>query len=40
MDCGIADDILIVGFNEIGRECNATLDKVLRIHKQANPKNT
>ena len=35
---GITDDILIAGFNELGRDHGATLNKVLRICKQANLK--
>ena len=34
----IADDILIAGFDELGRGHDATLDKVLRICRQANMK--
>ena len=34
----ITDAILIVGFDELGRYHNATLDKVLRIYRQANLK--
>ena len=34
---GIADDIIIVGFNDMGRDHDATLSKVLKICKQANP---
>ena len=30
------DDILIAGFDELGRDHNATLEKVLRICRQAN----
>ena len=32
----IADDILIVGFDELGRDHDATLDTLLRIYRQAN----
>ena len=35
---GIADDILIEGFDVLDRELNGTLDKVLRIYRQANLK--
>ena len=35
---GIADDILIAVFNDISREHDATLSKVLRICRQANLK--
>ena len=35
---GIALDILIVGFDEIGRNHDATLDKVLGIYRKANLK--
>ena len=35
---GLADDILITGFDELGRDYNATLDKVLRICREANMK--
>ena len=28
---GIADDIVIAGFDDLGRDHNATLEKVLRI---------
>ena len=31
---GIADDILIAGFNELGRDHDAILDKVLSICRQ------
>ena len=34
----IADDILIAGFDEQGRDNNAILDKVIRICRQANLK--
>ena len=36
--CSILDDILISGFDELGRDHDMTLDKVLRICKQANMK--
>ena len=32
----IADGILIVGFDELDRDYDATLDKVLRIWRQTN----
>ena len=35
---GIVDDILIAEFNDMGRDHDATLDKVLRICNQANVK--
>ena len=35
---GIADDILIAGFDELGKDYDVTLDKVLRICRQANLK--
>ena len=35
---GIADDILIVKFSDMGRDHDATLNKVLRICRQANLK--
>ena len=35
---GIADDILIEGFDEMGRAHDATLNKVLRICRWANLK--
>ena len=35
---GIADDICIVGFDKVGRNHDATLDKVLRICRQVNLK--
>ena len=35
---GITDDILITGFDELGRDHNMTLDNVLRISRQANLK--
>ena len=35
---GIADNILIAGFKKQGRDHNVTLDKVLRICRQANLK--
>ena len=38
MNFGIADDILIEGFDEQGRDQNATLDKVLTIYVQGNLK--
>ena len=31
----IADDILIAGFDELGRNHNATLDRMLRICREA-----
>ena len=34
----IANDILIVGFDDMDRDHNATLDKVLRICRQAKLK--
>ena len=34
----IADDILIEGFNELGRDHDATLDKVFMISREANLK--
>ena len=34
----IADDILTAGFDELGRDHDVTLDKVLRICRQANLK--
>ena len=34
----IADDILIAGFDEQGKDHNTTLDKVLRVCRQANVK--
>ena len=33
---GISDDILIAGFNDMGRDYDATLNKVLRICRQAS----
>ena len=33
---GIVDDILIAGLNDMGRDHDATLDKVLRICRHAN----
>ena len=33
---GIADDIITAGFNDMGREHDATLDKVLQICRQTN----
>ena len=33
-DFSIADDILIAGFNEKGRDHDATLDEVLRVYWQ------
>ena len=35
---GIADNILIAWFDDIGRDHDATVDKVLRICRQANLK--
>ena len=35
---GIADYILTAGFNELGKDHNSTLDKVLRICRQVNLK--
>ena len=35
---GLADDILIAGFDEQGRDHDAMLDKVLRIYRQENMK--
>ena len=35
---GIADDILTPGFNNMDRDHDATLDKVLRICRQPNLK--
>ena len=35
---GIADDILIAEFDDLGRDHDAILDKVLRIYRQANQK--
>ena len=35
---GIADDILIVGFNDMGRDHDTILNKVLRICRQASLK--
>ena len=35
---GIADNILIAGLDDLGREHYAILDKVLRIHRKANLK--
>ena len=35
---GIADDILVAGFDALGRDYNVTLDKVHRICRQANLK--
>ena len=37
-ECGIPDDIPIVGFGELCRDHDATLDKVLRICRLANMK--
>ena len=34
----IADDILIAGFDELGRDNYATLDMVLKIFRKANLK--
>ena len=34
----IVDDILMAGFDEQGKDHDATLDKVLRLCKQANLK--
>ena len=36
--CGIADDILIAGFIDQGKDTNTKLDKVLKIYRQANLK--
>ena len=36
--CDVDDDILIAGFDELGGDHDATLDKVLRKCKQANLK--
>ena len=35
---GIADDILIAGFDDLGIDHDETLEKVLRICRQANLK--
>ena len=35
---GITDDILIAGFDDVGRDHDATPDKVLRIHRKATLK--
>ena len=35
---GIADEILIAGFSDLGRDHDATLAKVLRICRKANLK--
>ena len=35
---GIADDILIAGFDDMERDHDATLDKVLKICRQVNLK--
>ena len=35
---GIPNDILITGFDEMGRDHKATLDKVLKLGRQANLK--
>ena len=35
---GIADDILIAGFDNNSKDCDAPLDKILRICRQANLK--
>ena len=35
---GIADDILIAGFHDLGRDHDATIDKVLRICRKVNLK--
>ena len=35
---GIANDTLIAGFNELGRDYNETVDKVLKICGKANQK--
>ena len=35
---GIANDILISGFNEQGRDYDETVDKVLKICRKANLK--
>ena len=35
---GIADDILIAGLDELGRDHSAILDKVMRICRQSNLK--
>ena len=35
---GITDDILISGFYELGRDHDATLDKVLRVGRQTTLK--
>ena len=37
---GIADDISVAGFHELGRDHDATLDKMLRICRQTNLKLT
>ena len=34
--CGIVDDILIAGFDDLGRDYDATLEKVLRICRGQN----
>ena len=35
---GIADGILIAGFDELGRECDETVDRVLEICRKTNLK--